>query len=149
MQLSCRTLQCSASILRSTICSGPSQVVSPLLLARRQLLTSTAPDTNLHNILPPTEPQAIIHEKGSEDLEPPPTGTTATAVPSTKGSSIDPSDGTWGERDVGGPVSHRIAMEDYEEMRRELTHLSQSRADGQTVRSSGAPRTVFCIEHVS
>ena len=37
-------------------------------------------------------------------------------------------DGTWGERDVGGPVQHRVAMEDYEKMRRELSNLSTTRS---------------------
>ena len=45
-------------------------------------------------------------------------------------------DGTWGERDVGGPVSHRMAMEDYEQMRRELSHLSQTRSKS-SMRSGG------------
>lgn len=36
-------------------------------------------------------------------------------------------DGTWGERDPGGgTVSQIMAMEDYEEMRRELTNLSKT-----------------------
>ena len=39
--------------------------------------------------------------------------------------------GTWGERDVGGPVSHRMAMEDYEAMRRELTTLSKTRTKSE------------------
>ena len=37
-------------------------------------------------------------------------------------------DGTWGERDVGAPVSHRVAMEDYEGLRKELTHLSKTQS---------------------
>ena len=53
---------------------------------------------------------------------------TATAVPSTEASSTYHADGTWGERDVGGPVSHREAMEDFEAMRKELTHISQTRS---------------------
>ncbi|RFU29844.1 hypothetical protein B7463_g6488, partial [Scytalidium lignicola] len=45
-------------------------------------------------------------------------------------------DGTWGERDLGGgTVNQRMAMEDYEEMRRELTHLSKTYSR-QTHRSS-------------
>lgn len=39
-------------------------------------------------------------------------------------------DGTWGERDIGGPVTFRNAMLDYEEMRRELTTLSKTRSAG-------------------
>ncbi len=34
--------------------------------------------------------------------------------------------GAWGERDIGGPVNFRMAMQDYENMRRELTNLSRS-----------------------
>ena len=42
-------------------------------------------------------------------------------------------DGTWGERDVGGPVKHRAALEDFEEMRKELSNVSRvrSRSIGQ------------------
>ena len=43
--------------------------------------------------------------------------------------------GTWGERDVGGPVGFRAAMQDYEEMRRELTQLSRSKSQ-QTQRTA-------------
>lgn len=45
---------------------------------------------------------------------------------STSGSDVD-NNGTWGERDIGGPVNLRSAMTEYEEMRRELTALSKSR----------------------
>lgn len=41
-------------------------------------------------------------------------------------------DGTWGERDQGGPVDLRAAMEDYEIMRRELTALSRDRTLSRT-----------------
>lgn len=48
---------------------------------------------------------------------------------SSSSSGIDtPNDGTWGERDVGGPVNFRNAMLNYEEMRRELTTLSKTRS---------------------
>jgi ATP-binding cassette, subfamily G (WHITE), member 2, SNQ2 len=46
-------------------------------------------------------------------------------------------DGPWGERDVGGPVDLRVAMQEYEDMRRELTHLSRTRSQ-QTQRSGRA-----------
>lgn len=51
-------------------------------------------------------------------------------------------DGTWGERDVGGPVNFHAAMQEYEGMRRELTSLSQSKSR-QSRRSnrSGAQRS--------
>lgn len=44
------------------------------------------------------------------------------------------SDGTWGERDIGGPVNFQQAMQDYEELRRELSVLSRTRT-GKTERS--------------
>ncbi|CZS90679.1 probable ATP-binding multidrug cassette transport protein [Rhynchosporium graminicola] len=44
--------------------------------------------------------------------------------------SVNRVDGTWGERDIGGPVNLRHAMLDYEEMRRELTTLSKTRSAG-------------------
>lgn len=43
-------------------------------------------------------------------------------------SGSNANNGTWGERDVGGPVNFRAAMEDYEEMRKELSHLSKTRS---------------------
>ncbi|KAF6224475.1 hypothetical protein HO133_011052 [Letharia lupina] len=90
---------------------------------------SSAPDANLHNIAPPDHDQEQrSNANGEEAVEDaaPQTGATSTAVPSTEASST--AEGTWGERDVGGPVSHRIAMEDYEAMRRELSHLSHTRS---------------------
>jgi ATP-binding cassette subfamily G (WHITE) protein 2 (SNQ2) len=36
-------------------------------------------------------------------------------------------DGTWGERDVGGPVDFQGAMQEFEVLRHELTHLSKTR----------------------
>ena len=57
---------------------------------------------------------------------------THATAPSTETSSTSQLDGTWGERDAGGPVSHRIAMEEYEEMRRELTNLSQTRSRSES-----------------
>ena len=53
-------------------------------------------------------------------------------------------DGTWGERDMGGPVDFRAAMQDYEDMRRELTNLSRTRTaksnKSNAQRSSGLRR---------
>ncbi|KAL8992995.1 MAG: hypothetical protein Q9169_006675, partial [Polycauliona sp. 2 TL-2023] len=92
---------------------------------------SSAPDTNLHNIRPPsTQP----HPDSSQTTDEPPTTTAATTsiVPSPEQSSPSDLDGTWGERDVGGPVSHRMAMDDYESMRRELTQLSQIQSKTST-----------------
>ncbi|KAK5020390.1 ATP-binding cassette transporter snq2, partial [Cryomyces antarcticus] len=42
-------------------------------------------------------------------------------------SSADDRDGTWGESDVGG-LNQRMAMEDYEALRRNLTNLSRTRS---------------------
>ncbi|OJJ43750.1 hypothetical protein ASPZODRAFT_73386 [Penicilliopsis zonata CBS 506.65] len=49
--------------------------------------------------------------------------------------SLSPSDdGRWGERDAGDHVSQRAAMEDFEEMRRELTRASLQRTRSTTAR---------------
>lgn len=53
-------------------------------------------------------------------------------------SSSSANDGTWGERDVGGPVNLREAMQDYEEMRTELSHLSRARSNTLTKKTSRA-----------
>lgn len=47
-------------------------------------------------------------------------------------------DGTWGERDIGGPVNLRNAMVDYEDMRRELTNLSRTRTSKSDTRRPGS-----------
>ena len=44
--------------------------------------------------------------------------------------------GTWGERDVGA-VSHREALEDYEALRRELSHLSATRSKSSAKADGG------------
>ncbi|KAL8916273.1 MAG: hypothetical protein Q9172_006380 [Xanthocarpia lactea] len=85
---------------------------------------SSAPHANLHHVVPPS-PQIQDHDSNSVAEEPSSTAATTTAVPSPGISSSSEVDGTWGERDVGGPVSHRMAMDDYESMRRELSHISQ------------------------
>ncbi|KAL9126867.1 MAG: hypothetical protein Q9217_004148 [Psora testacea] len=85
---------------------------------------STVQDADLHN--------TALHDQANDDqpirATQLPTDTTSTPNPSTETSSASHKDGTWGERDVGGPVSHRAALEDYEAMRRELSHLSQTRS---------------------
>jgi ATP-binding cassette subfamily G (WHITE) protein 2 (SNQ2) len=43
-----------------------------------------------------------------------------------RGHSLE-QDGTWGERDVGGPLNREGAMADFDEMRMELTRLSMHR----------------------
>lgn len=94
----------------------------------------TGPNISLHN-----HDLATGGLPGSEF-----TGATAsTAVSSPHESSNAALDGTWGERDAGGPVSHRMAMEDYEQMRRELTQLSQTRSRSTTqTRRAGILRTI-------
>lgn len=93
----------------------------------------TAPDANLHNVAPPDHDQEQSPDANDDEQHEgreTQTPATSTVDPSTDASSNV--EGTWGERDVGGPVNHRLAMEDYEIMRRELTHLSHTRS-----RSSG------------
>src|SRR3954453_24133983 len=55
-------------------------------------------------------------------------------------------DGTWGERDIGGPVRREDAMADYEELRNELSRLSMqrthSRASTVSREHSGLVRTI-------
>ncbi|KAL2408408.1 ABC multidrug transporter atrF [Exophiala dermatitidis] len=51
----------------------------------------------------------------------------ASTISSTSHDSQEP-DGTWGERDVGGPIRREEAMADFEEMRRELTRMSLQRS---------------------
>ncbi|KAL8871620.1 MAG: hypothetical protein Q9174_002588, partial [Haloplaca sp. 1 TL-2023] len=103
---------------------------------------SSAPDTNLHNIAPPISDR---DNNGSSAIEGEPNSTaaTTTAVPSPNDSSAPEIDGTWGERDVGGPVTHRTAMDDYETMRRELTNLSvtQSKTSVKSGSRMGRLRT--------
>lgn len=77
-----------------------------------------APRMDLHNTI-------AIHGHLSQDT---------TAVQSPHGSSSPDSasargnDGTWGERDVGGPVDSMQAMSEYATLRRELTQLSLQRS---------------------
>lgn len=94
-------------------------------------IVAIAPDPNLHNTAPPEQDDNQPEDGVIQGIEMP-TDTTATAIPSTEASSALNTDGTWGERDVGGPVSHRMAMEDYEEMRRQITQLSQTRSRSST-----------------
>lgn len=86
-----------------------------------------APETELHNV-DDTGGQ-IQRNVNDREAEPNIEGATNTI---TNASSVENIDGTWGERDVGGPISHRVAMEDYETMRRELTRLSHSRSRSVT-----------------
>lgn len=66
--------------------------------------------------------------------------------PEETNSSEDDVNGTWGERDIGGPVNLRHAMQDYEEMRKELSNLSRTRSrkstKSQTRQQSGLNRQI-------
>ena len=103
-----------------------------------------AQDANLHNIIPPERDQE--HGRIAKDEDPdgggePQTSAASAAVPSTNASST--AGGIWGERDVGGPVSHRIAMDDYETMRRELSHLGQTRSKSSSRSEVGGLMRTF------
>ncbi|QKX60078.1 uncharacterized protein TRUGW13939_07220 [Talaromyces rugulosus] len=69
---------------------------------------------------------AIRHE--------PITGPESTAVSTLASHSQLSVDGHWGEKTEGDPVSRHGAMEDFEEMRRELTRVSLQRTRSQTSR---------------
>ena len=101
------------------------------------LICLKAPDASLHN---PTPFVHLYDDEQSHIVEGEPLSTNAssTAAQSLNDSPADDVEGTWGERDVGGPVSHRMAMDDYETMQRELTRISrtQSRASSKSVKSS-------------
>ncbi|KAL8708230.1 MAG: hypothetical protein Q9225_007636, partial [Loekoesia sp. 1 TL-2023] len=88
---------------------------------------SSAPGADLHNVVPPS-PYSPNAENGPIEEGLPSTAATTTAVPSREDSVASEIEGTWGERDIGGPVTHRMAMDDYEAMRRELTQLSQTQS---------------------
>ncbi|KZF25288.1 ABC multidrug transporter [Xylona heveae TC161] len=51
-------------------------------------------------------------------------------------------EGTWGERDVGGPVNHAAAMEDYEHLRRELSRISTTRSRSSVPERKSMLRTL-------
>ncbi|KIW65995.1 hypothetical protein PV04_08207 [Phialophora macrospora] len=87
------------------------------------------PLTNLHNVALPgqlsQDTSAVQSPHGS-------------GAPSR--SRSEERDGTWGERDVGGPLSREEAMAEFEEIRREISKISLQRT---ATRESGAekPRT--------
>ncbi|KAJ5778931.1 CDR ABC transporter [Penicillium paradoxum] len=60
---------------------------------------------------------------------------------STAGSSLNSDDGRWGEQEAGRAVSRTGAMEDIEEMRRELTRLSLHRTRSATKGGLGRLRS--------
>jgi len=46
-------------------------------------------------------------------------------------------EGTWGERDVGGPVNQELALHDFEELQRELSRISIARSYAATSQNNG------------
>lgn len=92
----------------------------------------------------PGVPEAL-HRKPPGEREPDAPGPES-AAGSTIGSPSQASlDGRWGEQNQGEPVSRRGAMEDFEEMRRELTRLSRHRSQSAT-RSAGRFRSTVSRE---
>ena len=83
-------------------------------MADSQPLASAGPDT-----ANPTNSNFTTNDPSSE-------------TSSTANSSQPSLAGRWGERDQGEPVSRRGAMEDFEQMRRELTRLSSQRSRTNT-----------------
>lgn len=84
-------------------------------------------DNPWHNIAP------IRHDVTSANVDA--NGNTNTATPSPDGSV----EGTWGEHDIG-IRDQRVAMEEYEALRRNLSGLSQTRSRTSR-RSQSQPRT--------
>ena len=105
------------------------------------LILSLAPQAPLHNV---NEDGERPHEpEGALVPDPETTATSSTVVSSPESRSEVNIDGTWGERDVGRPVNQRIAMEDFEQMQRELTQLSQSRSHpSDRIENGGILRTI-------
>lgn len=63
-------------------------------------------------------------------------------------------EGVWGEREIGGPVSQRLAMQDFEELQHELSHrltATRSRATAASQKSERSRGNVFqrILSHAS
>ncbi|KIV97641.1 hypothetical protein PV10_01361 [Exophiala mesophila] len=82
---------------------------------QRRYRTENSQISHLHNVAPVTEASQFPSpaDSSSEDLN-------------AQAQSADMA-GTWGERDVGGPVSRPTAMAEFDEVRKELTKLSLQR----------------------
>lgn len=52
-------------------------------------------------------------------------------------------DGIWGEREIGGSVSQRMAMQDFEDLQRELTRLTAARSQAVSQKSGRSRRSFF------
>ncbi|KAI9728900.1 MAG: hypothetical protein M1834_007158 [Cirrosporium novae-zelandiae] len=101
------------------------------MLQRRA--TGEVPHVPMHNV---QEDENGEQPHVPEEAGRGPSTSDSTAVPSPEDSS-EVNSGVWGERDVGGPVTQRMAMEDYENMRRELTRLSLERSQTSHSRGEG------------
>jgi ATP-binding cassette, subfamily G (WHITE), member 2, SNQ2 len=79
------------------------------------MLTSTAIPGTLHNTLPSqlTQDAGAMQRPHQYDDD--------------SGSQSPDNRGTWGERDIGGPVNREEAMAEYEEIRREISKISLQR----------------------
>ncbi|KAI9817891.1 MAG: hypothetical protein M1827_001010 [Pycnora praestabilis] len=91
------------------------------------------PAIDLHN----------VNEAGEKPHQPEENESNARHLAETLGSTLNPSSGldspdpyagTWGEREVGGPVDFHRAMEDFEEMRQTLSKVP-TRSSGRTRRT--------------
>jgi len=123
--------------------------------ALRQTASETVPDS-LHNR---DETQSPAQHGPSDSAAA--TGDPPTPAEGSHGrdgaDDVETAEGTWGERDMGGPVSQRMAMHDFEELSARLTTTRSQAAASQrsaksrkggaslfkriTSRASGRPRT--------
>ncbi|KAJ5612686.1 ABC multidrug transporter atrF [Penicillium lagena] len=76
--------------------------------------------------------QETRHEETQYETEAPVESIVTNSTESSSGDSVE---GRWGEQEVGEHVSRSGAIEDLEEMRRELTQLSLQRSKSNTARS--------------
>ena len=95
---------------------------------------ASAPQTIPHNV----DARGISsHEPEEPQITEPQTTTSSSTAASVPDNASE--DGTWGEQDVGGHVRQLVAMEDYEQMRRELSHLSHTQSHLSLSRSRSRP----------
>ncbi|KAK3372608.1 ABC-2 type transporter-domain-containing protein [Podospora didyma] len=89
--------------------------------------------------LPETLHRREDHQSQEDDERNGDDSGSTTQAPSPEVASTTGGDGTWGERDVGGPVSQRAAMQDFEELQHELsTRRSLTRANTHSRAASRA-----------
>ncbi|KAK3695733.1 ABC-2 type transporter-domain-containing protein [Podospora appendiculata] len=90
-----------------------------------------------------TEPEPESHSPEIGEGHSPFAGTTQSPSPDISAAPTVDGDGTWGERDAGGPVSQRMAMQDFHDLQNELsTRLTEthSRAASRASRASRGSR---------